>query len=176
MLLIIAVLALLSVAFLLFRAAKRPDPTLTEQQFSSYEPPPNARPLFAPTDAELRLENGADAARAIAKREYLARAASRSAIDAALNAWRAAPRGENTAVLLRVTAESGTDGDFARAAGEIMTKFRESGIHGLSDIDVAALLDSHIWLLSAQERASGTIFWLKQEVADLRSVKGSDQQ
>ena len=176
MLLIIAVLALLSAAFLLFRFTRRHDPELTEPQYSSFDPPPNARPLFAPTDAELKLETDAEAARAIAKREYLARAASRSAVDAALNAWRTSPNAETTSELLRVTAESGSDGDFARAAGEVITKFRKSGISGLSENDLAALIDSHIRLLSPQESASGAIFWLRQEAAKLRPVSGSDQK
>src|SRR3954465_9172718 len=111
MLLIIAVLALLSAAFLLFRFARRPDPELSAPQYSTFEPPPNARPLFAPTDAELRLESNAEEARAIAKREYLSRAASRAAVDHALNTWRETPDRENTSELLRVTAVSGADGD-----------------------------------------------------------------
>ncbi|MEP6946560.1 MAG: hypothetical protein ABJA02_11635 [Acidobacteriota bacterium] len=176
MLLIIAVLALVSAAFLLFRASRRHDTELSEPQYSSFEPPHNARPLFAPTDAELRLECDAEAARVIAKREYRARAASQSAVDAVLHAWRDAPSGESTGELLRVTAESGSDGDFARAAGEVITKFRRSGINGLSDNDLAALIDSHIRLLSAQESASGAIFWLKQEAAKLRSGTGPDQR
>lgn len=175
MLLIIAVLALLSAAFLLFRAARRHDPELSDPQYSTFDPPPGARPLFAPTDAELKLESDTEKARAIAKREYLSRAASRSAVDAALNAWRAEPNAWTTAELLRVTAESGSDGDFARAAGEVITRFRESGIDGLSDNDLAALMDSHIRLLTPAERASGAMFWLKQEAAKLRPAIGTDQ-
>jgi hypothetical protein len=175
MLLIIAVLALLSAAFLLFRFAKRPDPELSEPHYSTFEPSAHARPLFAPSDAELKLESDAEAARAIARREHLARAASRASVDAALEAWRAAPAAGNTAELLRVTAESGLEGDFERAAREVINKFRKAGINGLSDHDLAALIDSHIRLLSAEERASGAIFWLKQEAAKFRPGSVSDQ-
>ena len=175
MLLLIAVLALLSAAFLLFRSTRRPDPELSRPNYPTFDPPANARPLFAPTDAELKAENDAEAARVIAKREYLSRAASRSAVDAALNEWRTSPSAGSTAELLRVTATSGSDGDLERAAGEIINKFRESGIDGLTHGDVAALIESHIMLLSTQERASGAMFWLKQEVARLRPG-GIDQQ
>ena len=168
MLLIIAVLALSSAAFLLFRSSRRPDPELLATQYSNFDPPPNARPLFAPTEAELKLESDAEAARVIAKREYLSRAASRSALDAALTGWRADSSRESTAELLRVTVEFGSAGDFERAAREVINKFRESGISGLSDDDLAALIDSHMRLLSQEERASGAMFWLKQEVANFR--------
>ena len=87
MLLIIAVLASLSAAFLLFRYAKRrPEPPV--HKTISTEPPPNARPLFAPTDEELRRETDEKAARSIARREYRAKAKVRESIDAALLDWR----------------------------------------------------------------------------------------
>jgi len=57
-------------------------------------------------------------------------------------------------------------GNFSRAAEEIITVFREHGIDRLTNSDLAALLDSHIGLLSVSERGSGAIFWLKQEVAN----------
>ncbi|HEX3100729.1 MAG TPA: hypothetical protein VHQ01_02995 [Pyrinomonadaceae bacterium] len=169
MLLIIAVLAILSAAFLLFRFTRRHDPELSDQRSFSIEPPPNARPLFEPSEKELKQEADSEAARSIARREYRAKAEARAAVDDALAVWRTAPDCRNAAELLRVTATSGLDGDFSRAAGEIIEVFRGSGIDRLTDNDLAALLDSHIGLLSVSERGSGAIFWLKQEVAKLRS-------
>ena len=168
MLLIIAVLAFLSAAFLLFRFARRRDPQLFDQNSLSDEPPLNARPLFAPTDKELKQEADQQKARVIAQREYHARAEARSVIDNALTAWRTEPNGKRAADLLRVTAETGLDGDFSRAAEEILEVFHKSGIDGLTSNDLAALLDSHIQLLPISDRGSGAIFWLKQEVAKLR--------
>ena len=168
MLLIIAVLAFLSAAFLLFRFTRRHNPQLSGHNSLPIGPPLNARPLFAPTDKELKQQADEQKARTIARREYRAKADARSAIDKALTAWRTEPNRKHAADLLRVTAEKGLDGDFSRAAEEILRVFRESGIDGLTDSDLAALLDSHVSLLPVSERSSGAIFWLKQEVAKLR--------
>ena len=169
MLIIIAVLAFLSAAFLLFRYTRRHDPELLNQHSVSIEPPLNARPLFEPSPKELKQAADEQNARSIARREYLARAEARSGVDAALAAWRTDPNAANATELLRVTATSGLDGDFSRAAGEVIEVFHGTGIDRLTNNDLAALLDSHVWLLSVSERGSGAIFWLKQEVAKLRS-------
>lgn len=176
MLLIIAVLAFLSAAFLLFRFARRHDSHLLPQNSVSSDPPLNARPLFAPTDEELKQKADEQKARSIARREYRAKAANRSAIDKALAAWRAEPNRKHAAELLCLTAETGLDGDFSRAAGEILTVFHGSGIDGLASNDLAALLDSHVSLLPISERSSGAIFWLKQEVAKLCPETGVEHR
>jgi len=169
MLFIIAVLAFLSAAFLLFRYSRRQAPELTRQIPNYLEPPPNARPLFAPSNEDLRREADLENARLIAKREYLAKAESRAAVDDALANWRSTHSRASAAELLRVTSENGLEGDFSRAANEILTEFRASRIAGLTSDDLAVLLDSHSQLLSSMERGSGELFWLKQEIAKLRS-------
>ncbi len=171
MLLIIAVLAFLSAAILLFWFSKRHNPELLEQRTFSIEPP-NARPLFAPSDADLRREANENEAREIARREYRAKTEARGAVDAALSSWRKTPNAGRARELIRVAAICGLEGDLARAAEEILSKFHESGIDGLTKGDLAAFLDSHIRLLPVSDRSSGAIFWLKQEVAGLR--RGND--
>jgi hypothetical protein len=169
MLLLIAVLALLSAAFLFARFARRQTNQITDQNTVLPLPPFGARPLFEPSDAEIRLENKAKDAREIAIREDSARAETRAAIDAALGEWQNHHSRATAAKLLAITAESGDAGDFARAAEEIVKVYRESGVAGLGDSDMAALLDSHLRLLSGAKAGSGALFWLKQEVARLRS-------
>ena len=137
MLLLIAVLAFLSAAFLLFRFTRQHDPDLFIQHPVSFEPPPNARPLFAPSEAELRRETDHIAARRIAQREYRANAKARATVDAAIFNWRKERDSKNTLELLRVTAESGLDGDFSRAAREILEFFHKSGINGLKNDEMA---------------------------------------
>lgn len=173
MLLIIAVLAIVSAAFLLFRYAKRQQPQISDNNRVLSDPPLGARPLFAPTDEELRRDAREQTAREIAKREYSARAKAREKIDAALLAWRENKNRKCAAELLSVAAENGRDGDFARAAEEILATYHESGIDGVPANDLAALIDSHLMLLSNEERSSGANFWVKKEVAKLRS--GSDR-
>lgn len=169
MLLIIAVLALLSAAFLLFRYAMRrhtklptPDPTYP------LEPPSNARPLFEPTEEDLRRELAEREAKTIASREYRSRAKAREEIDNALNAWRAERNALAAGELLRSTAKFSLEGSFYRAAKEILDDFHASRTVRLDAGDLAALLDSHVRLLPAEIRSSGELFWLKREIADLR--------
>jgi hypothetical protein len=168
MLVILAVLAFLSAAFLLFRFSRRHDPELKDQFPVAFEPPLNARALFAPSDSDLKKAEIKREARSIARREYHARVQDRERVDAALAAWHTNRDRKTAADLLAATAEHGLDGDFTRAANEVIKTFRDPGISGLRDNDLAALIDSHIRLLSNSERSSGAIFWLKQEVAKLR--------
>jgi hypothetical protein len=170
MLLISAVLAFVSAAILLFWFSKRHTYKLSESNTRPLESPP-ARSLFAPSEDDLRREHQQTEAREIAKREYLAKTQARAIVDGSLTKWRENPNGKNAAELLRAAAEKGIEGDFARAADEIVASFRESGIDGLTAGDLAALLDSHTKLLSQTERSSGEIFWLRQEVARLSSEK-----
>lgn len=167
MLVLFGVLAVASAVLLLFRYSRWQNAGNELPRSFPDDPPANARPLFAPTDEELRLETEAKAARFIARREYKARAKLRVKVDEALANWRVAKDGKGAAQLLRVTAEHGLEGDFSRAADEIIHAFRASGVDGLDAKDLAALLDSHYRLLPAAERSSGELFWLKNEIGRL---------
>jgi hypothetical protein len=169
MVLTIVIVAILAITLVVFRYAKRPTPAMSEKIVNTFEPPPNARPLFTPSDKELRQESAAELSREIALRKSRTSAELSSRVDKAINDWRSMTDARNAAELLAVAAAGGRHGDFDRAAGEILGVFRKSGIPGLSASDVAALIDSHYRLLPAEERSSGALFWLKEEVARLRS-------
>lgn len=169
MLILIAVLAFASAAFLLFRYARRQSLSVSNTNLNSFEPPRGARPLFEPSAADIARETAEQEAKEIARREYRASAELNSKIDAALSEWRLSPNSQTTAQLLNVTTESTRSADFERAAEEVIKIFRESGIAGLSSADLAGLLDSHYRLLPTPARSSGALFWLKQEVAKLSS-------
>lgn len=169
MLILIAVLAFASAAFLLFRYARRQSLTVSNSNVNSLEPPHGARPLFAPSAADIARETAEQEAKEIAAHESRASAESNSKIEAALREWRLSPDFRTTAQLLGLTAASTRSGDFERAAEEVVKIFHESGIAGLTSTDLAALLDSHYRLLPSQARSSGALFWLKQEVAKMRS-------
>jgi len=127
------------------------------------------RPLFEPSADELKREAAEADAREIARREYRAKAELGARVGAALNAWRQA-RDRKTAIeMLRVASESGREGDLVRAAREIIEFHEASGITGLTNDKLAILVASHIKLLPINERSSGDVFWLKQEVARLGS-------
>jgi len=169
MVLTIVILAILAIALVVFRYAKRPSPAMSEKFANTFEPPPNARPLFTPSDKELREESAAKLVREIARREHRASAELSYRFEKAVNDWRGMTDARNAAELLAVAAATGRYGDFDRAAGEILGVFCKSGIPGLSASGLAALIDSHYRLLPADERSSGALFWLKEEVARLRS-------
>lgn len=174
MLFIIAVLAFLSAAFLLFRFTRRHDPPVSAQIPVSGDPPQNVRPLFAPTNEDIRRDTDAAKAREIARREYKASAKTRANIDQALSKWRNLHDAKQAVELLRVTATEGLDGDFSRAANEIVNEFRANGIDGLKGGDLAALLDSHSRLLPVGTGSSGELFWLRQEIARLKETNVSE--
>jgi len=170
MLLLIAILAIMSAALLLFRFTRQNAPQVSAQIPVSVDPPLNARPLFAPTDEDLRRESEIENARVIAKREYYARASSRAKVDKALKSWRDESNAKTAAELLRVAVGDGLEGDFFRAATEIINVFHSNGIDGLRAFDIAALLDSHLRLLTAGTNDSGELFWLRQEIARLKET------
>jgi hypothetical protein len=170
MLLLIAVLALASTAFLLLRYVKRLDRQVPVQKTISAEPPPNARPLFQQSAEELRLESKEREARNMARREYRAQAKQRELIDSALLAWRENKNVKTTSGLLDAAVKSGLEGAFARAAKEILEDFRADGLSEISAGDLAELLRAHLNSLPAAERASGELFWLKQEISQLLGV------
>jgi len=168
MLFLIAVLAVFATAFLLQLFLRRQTRSLPAPPARTLETT-HLRPLFEPDAGELKRQADEAEAREIAKREYQAKAGIRAEIDAAVNAWREHRDRRSVIELLRVTSESGRDGDLVRAAQEIVEFHGDTGITGLTDNDVAALIDSHLRLVSPNERGSGAYFWLKQEVARLAS-------
>ncbi|MFL6375330.1 MAG: hypothetical protein ACJ73D_11740 [Pyrinomonadaceae bacterium] len=115
--------------------------------------------------ADQRLEE----ARTIARREIAARADERSKIDAALAEWRSLGTSSAAADLLAVAAEVGDAQSFARASEEIIQKFKKDGFAMITAIQLADLVESHRLLLPVAERSAGTLFWLKEEIARLRS-------
>jgi hypothetical protein len=168
MLLLIAVLAILATGFLLHTFVRRQNRSLSAPVVRDLQST-ELRPLFLPDEAQLKSEAAAAQAREIARREYSASAERIARVDEALANWRR-NRDKATAIaILGVTAADGRDGDFARAANEIIKVFRESGVPGLTSKGLSMVIDSHIRLLPPVERASGAVFWLKEEVARLGS-------
>jgi len=87
--------------------------------------------------------------------------------------WGANPDKRNTLELLAAAAETGVAELYAAEVGEVVGRFRNRKISGLSQADLADLLETHLWLLPAQERMSGEGFLVKREIEDLR---GSQRQ
>src|SRR3954452_19808070 len=155
MLLLIAVLAVLSDAFIFWGAVKRRRREIAASASPRITETTNWRPLFEPSREELLADERAQEAREIARREYKARADARAKIDAALNEWRSSGTASTAANLLAVAAEVGDAQDFARAAEEIIQKFRKDGLATITAIQLADLVESHRLLLPVSERSSG---------------------
>ena len=169
MFLLISVLVVLSVAAMIYFFRRRQPPSLIEKKTSYLPDETGLRPLFAPDQADL--ERAIRQEKAIAANAEAAPAKSEldAELEAARQAWLADPGRKNTARLIKLATDTKRADTFAETANEVLRVHREHRIRGLTDNDVAALLDSHYVLLPASERGSGAIFWIKEEIVKLRA-------
>jgi hypothetical protein len=171
MLLLFAVLAGIAAAFWLVRYANRPALGHPHSDRISIPEPQNLRPLFEPTEEEMRaFERGRLEKEAAERRaaEDAAREEQETKLRRLLSAWRSEPGTQNAIDLLEHAAAVGEAEAFAEAAEEILKSSNEQGVGGLSPSELAALVGSHMRLLPQAERSSGALFWLKEEMARLR--------
>jgi hypothetical protein len=143
-----------------------------DQRLNLYPPDPrNYRPLFAPSEEDIRALEQAEKERALeAEREGAGEALRKKSVLANefQAVWSSAPGRRQTAELLRLAAESESAETFSQIAENVLKVWQEKRIEGLTAADLAGLLDSHFRILPQQERASGALFRLKQEIAALR--------
>lgn len=128
------------------------------------------RPLFAPTAEDLRLAEAKGKEQQTAKyeddkqRENKARLAE---MEVRRQNWSQSPNRAGTIELLR-DAPQVYDGDvFVGLCEEISNAFLDGKLTDVSPKDLAALLESHFWLLPAEQRTPGASFRLKLIVASL---------
>lgn len=169
MLILIPVLIITAaaVAYFLTRNARTVQPN-DERRFDSS----NLRPLFQPTDEELR-DQAADEKKQL---EELRNLRETWEFEQLLleneTKFRADATNQSAAELLRVAAQGSDAVTFCRAADIVVRLWRE-GETSLTAQDLAELLDSHFRLLPQQERTSGGIFRLRTEIEELRrDVRG----
>jgi hypothetical protein len=150
---------------------KRKDKSLDTTNQKQFDEPPPYKSLFAPDDAEIRaLEREARMKVEAERKEAEEKAAFEKSekVREFEQVWRGEPTRQNTIELLRVAAESGTAEIFSQTAENVIQLTLHEQAGGLSKEDLADLLDSHLRILPQQERLSGAIFWLKQEIENLR--------
>jgi hypothetical protein len=129
----------------------------------------NLRPLF-PADQEEVRQDQADETNVIdAEPMDDEREKKLAKLEEIQQTWSANPDKRNTLELLAAAAETGVGEMYAGVAGEVAARFRKRELTGTSALDLAELLETHLWLLPAEERMSGQGFLVKQEIADLRS-------
>ena len=172
MLYLLAVFAIIAAAALLAKFANRQ----IIQPFNSDRhndlPPAGLRPLFEPTEDDLREFERNELAVQKAKELEAARSAKADReldLRRLLMAWRTSPSRQNTVDVLKEAAEIGKAELFSEVSEEIIKVFNEQGVGGLSPGELAVLINSHCRLLPQAERSSGALFWLKEETARLCS-------
>jgi hypothetical protein len=159
--------AVLGFSFYLRRKTKQ----LKEQNQTLFTEPPRYRPLFAPTEEDTRALELEEKLREKAKAEDEIRQAKENKIKLARdfqNTWQDQPNKGKTIELLRLAATSEDSETFSETARGVLNFWNDKKIDNLSAQDLADLLDSHLRTLPQQERASGILFWLKQEIESLR--------
>jgi len=119
----------------------------------------NLRPLFEPTEEELRAEER--------EAKEVLEADERSELEEAelkqvrefrmrLDAWRTGPNKTEIADLLDAAT---VDGElFADTAEAIVGEFGSGKIDNLSNNDLAQILESHFWLIPAENRTPGVSY------------------
>lgn len=133
--------------------------------------PPAYKSLFAPDEAEIRAFEQAEKANAEVEKVESANKVLRSKVEQLreLNKiWVENPNKKNTIELLFLATQTESAKTFSETAKSVLQGWRTGKLKSLTAADLAQLVESHLWLLPPQERISGAIFWLKQEIADLR--------
>lgn len=129
------------------------------------------RSLFEPDEEELHALERAERTRLNAleeqKREDLL-VQKKERVYEFQKIWSEASNVKNTLELLTLAASSENGNLFSEIAEKVLSFWKEDQIKNLSAKDLADLLDSHFRTLPQQERTSGAMFRLKEEIAELR--------
>ncbi len=172
MLFLFTILVVLSAVALLAIYAKRRNSFPLEQNPPRNLSAENLRPLFQPTEDELRAFEREENARIKAKAEEEARRILVEKTEKAFEfekVWRELPDRKKTIELLFLASQSENAKTFSKCAENVIKLWRENRIENLKARDLAELLDSHFRTLPQQERTSGVGFWLKEEIENLRT-------
>ncbi len=130
------------------------------------------RPLFAPTDDELRLAEAEERRQLTEKRDAEERQAHQEKLRHVLElheAWQSSPDRAATIELLRDAAESADGNGYLHICESVLAAWNEGRLSGIEAGDLAQLLETHFWLLPADQRTPGASFRLRSITADLRN-------
>lgn len=135
------------------------------------------RPLFQPTEEDLRLEKIENEKRIKeSETREMEAAEAVKVIDFGqrLKIWHSSPNKNSIADLL-VSAD-GSAGLFADAAESIYDAWQAGEVSNLSAGDLAQMLESHFWLVPAEKRTPGVGFRVQRLLSSLRSASENKQQ
>jgi len=134
------------------------------------------RPLFMPSDQDLRADEAETQARlkAIESAEIEAEDHRREIeFRDRLDRWKTAPAKIEIAVLLNSVHNNGT---LLAEAAEGICEVWDNGRLDLSGNDLAQLIESHFWLVPAENRTPGVSFRIQRLLSSLRSGGGNTLQ
>ncbi len=172
MLILFTILVVLSAVALFAISGKRRRSNLLEQN-----PPKNLsaasfRPLFQPTEDDIRAFELEKKLQDEAKKAEDARRILEEKFEKVREfkkVWRELPDRKKTIELLLLASQTESAKTFSEISGNVIEFWRENRIENLHLKDLADLLDSHFRTLPQQERTSGVGFWLKEEIEKLRT-------
>ncbi|NOT49370.1 MAG: hypothetical protein HOP17_16725 [Acidobacteria bacterium] len=151
---------------------------LSDQKLLEEDRPPvlaaeTYRPLFAPTEDELRLAESEERRQLTAKQADEVRQEHEDKLrqlEEFRQAWLASPN-RAAAIELLHRASQVQEGDaYLETCESILAVWRDGRLADLPAGDLAQLLETHFWLLPAENRTPGASFRLKEAAAELRSL------
>lgn len=134
--------------------------------------PPQFRSLFAPNEEEIRALEREEKTLIAAQKDEEAKRVSAEKLEKVRKfqeIWILSPDKKNTIELIYLAAGSESGKIFSEIAESVVKLWQAKKIEDFSGDDLAQILESHFWLLPNEERTSGVSFWLKQEIAGLRT-------
>jgi hypothetical protein len=129
------------------------------------------RPLFAPTEEDLanvEREKQAEVEAELEQNNRLEHEKKLANFDEFRQTWRSSVNKVNTVELLTRAAEFQSGEVFLETVKVILDERRKGHVADITDEDLGQLIESHFWLLPANERTPGVTYTINQELAALR--------
>ena len=164
----LVLLAGISLAVLVKRLA---NPKLLEENQPHFLVAENYRPLFEPTDDDLRRFEAEENAKLAAERAQEANLILEKKLvnlEKLRQNWLESPNKAATIELLYRASQTENGEAYLDTADIVLEAWQTGNIPDLTADDLAHLLDSHFWLLPTHERTPGVSFRIQQEIAGLR--------
>ena len=151
--------------------------SLNENNHNQINELPPYRSLFEPTDEEIRALEREEKLKLEAKKVEDARQVSAEKIERVHKfhtVWLSEPNKRNTVELLRLASESESAKTFSKMAESVFKVWDDKKLVDLTANDLANLIESHLRILPPQERTSGKLFWLRQQIQSLSTKSEED--
>ena len=128
------------------------------------------RPLFAPSDEDLRLTAAKEKHQLKAKEaadERQQREEKLAELEKLRQSWFRSPTRAATIDLLHRYSQVGNGDSYLSTCDSVVAAWKGQRLSDVSPDDLVQLLETHYWLLPADQRTPGASFRLKQAVAGL---------